>query len=331
MKTIRWGIIGCGNVTEKKSGPGFQKAEYSELVAVMRRDGELAQDYARRHEVPKWYTSAEQLIQDDEVDAVYIATPPSTHKEYTLLAAQAGKPVYVEKPMALNTAECQEMIDACRSNDVPLFVAFYRRAMPALLKVKELLENDAIGDVRFVRTVHHKKASEQELQGDLPWRVKPEISGGGHFFDLASHTLDFLDYLFGPIEQADGFASNQGGLYEAEDIVSGTYVFQSGVHGTGQWCFQSYKNEDLNEIVGDKGSIVYSTLQERPIILKTESGEREIEVVYPEHVQQPLIQTIVNELNGIGQSPSTGNTAIRTSRVMDQLVANYHQEKKSLS
>ncbi|WP_226655501.1 Gfo/Idh/MocA family protein [Pseudalkalibacillus hwajinpoensis] len=328
MKTIRWGIIGCGKVAEKKSGPGFQKAEHSELVAVMRRDADLARDYAERHGVPKWYTSAEELIQDDEVDAVYIATPPSSHKEYTLLAAQAGKPVYVEKPMALNTEECQEMINACRENDVPLFVAFYRRAMPALLKVKELLDNDTIGNVRFVRTVHHKKASEQEKKGDLPWRVKPEISGGGHFFDLASHTLDFLDYLFGPIEQAKGFAHNQGGLYEAEDMVSGTYVFQSGVHGTGQWCFQSYKNEDLNEIVGDQGSLIYSTLQERPIILKNEEGEREIEIVYPEHVQQPLIQTIVNQLNGKGQSPSTGNTALRTSKVMDQLVANYYQERE---
>ncbi|MCA0172705.1 Gfo/Idh/MocA family protein [Bacillus sp. RAR_GA_16] len=328
MKTIRWGIIGCGKVTEKKSGPGFQKADHSELVAVMRRDGELARDYAERHGVPKWYTSAEDLIQDEEVDAVYIATPPSSHKEYTLLAAQAGKPVYVEKPMALNTEECQEMIEVCHANNVPLFVAFYRRAMPALLQVKELLDNNAIGNVRFVRTVHHKKASEQEKKGDLPWRVKPEISGGGHFFDLASHTLDFLDYLFGPIEQAKGFADNQGNLYEAEDMVSGTYVFQSGVHGTGQWCFQSYKNEDVNEIVGDEGSIIYSTLQERPIIIKNEQGEREIEVVYPEHVQQPLIQSIVNDLNGIGQSPSTGDTALRTSKIMDELVAEYYQRKK---
>ena len=329
MKTIRWGIIGCGKVTEKKSGPGFQKAEHSKLVAVMRRDPELARDYAERHGVPKWYISAEELIQDEEVDAVYIATPPSSHKEYTLLAARAGKPVYVEKPMALNTEECQEMIEVCQANDVPLFVAFYRRAMPALLQVKELLDNNAIGNVRFVRTVHHKKASIQEKTGDLPWRVKPEISGGGHFFDLASHTLDFLDYLFGPIEQAKGFAHNQGNLYEAEDMVSGTYVFQSGVHGTGQWCFQSYKNEDVNEIVGDEGSIIYSTLQERPIILSNEQGEREIEVVYPEHVQQPLIQAIVNDLNGIGQSPSTGDTALRTSKIMDELVATYYQRKKA--
>ncbi|WP_371018756.1 Gfo/Idh/MocA family protein [Pseudalkalibacillus sp. JSM 102089] len=330
MKKIRWGIIGCGNVTEKKSGPGFQKAENSELVAVMRRNATLAEDYARRHNVPKWYTNAEALIHDEEVDAIYIATPPSTHKEYAILAARASKPVYVEKPMALNTEECEEMIKACDENDVPLFVAFYRRAMPALLQVKEVIESGALGNIRFVTTVHHKKASEQEKNGNLPWRVQPEISGGGHFFDLASHTLDFLDYVLGPIESVNGFATNQAELYQAEDIVSGSYIFESGVHGTGQWCFNSYKNEDWNEIVGDKGSLLYSTLQERPMILKDEQGEREIEVVYPEHVQQPLIQTIVNELNGESHSPSTGKTALRTSKVMDQLVANYYQKSGSL-
>ncbi|WP_283153637.1 Gfo/Idh/MocA family protein [Guptibacillus hwajinpoensis] len=330
MKKIRWGIIGCGNVTEKKSGPGFQKAENSELVAVMRRNATLAEDYARRHNVPKWYTNAEALIHDEEVDAIYIATPPSTHKEYAILAARASKPVYVEKPMALNTEECEEMIKACDENDVPLFVAFYRRAMPALLQVKEVIESGALGNIRFVTTVHHKKASEQEKNGNLPWRVQPEISGGGHFFDLASHTLDFLDYVLGPIESVNGFATNQAELYQAEDIVSGSYIFESGVHGTGQWCFNSYKNEDWNEIVGDKGSLLYSTLQERPMILKDEQGEREIEVVYPEHVQQPLIQTIVNELNGESHSPSTGKTALRTSKAMDQLVANYYQKSGSL-
>ncbi|WP_347548861.1 Gfo/Idh/MocA family oxidoreductase [Pseudalkalibacillus hwajinpoensis] len=330
MRKIRWGIIGCGNVTEKKSGPGFQKADNSELVAVMRRNGELAEDYARRHGVSKWYTSAKDLIEDNAVDAIYIATPPSSHKEYTLRAAKAGKPVYVEKPMALNSIECREMIEGCSNHGVPLFVAFYRRAMPAFLKIKELIDSGAIGNVRFVNTVHHKQASDQEKNGDLPWRVQPEIAGGGHFFDLASHTLDYLDFLLGPIEHVNGFASNQEGLYKAEDIVSGSYVFESGVHGTGQWCFNSYKNEDLNEIVGDKGSLLFSTLQERPMILKNVEGEQDISMTYPEHVQQPLIQSIVNELNGAGESPSTGESALRTSRVMDMLVASYYQIEGSL-
>jgi Oxidoreductase family, NAD-binding Rossmann fold len=151
MRTIRWGIIGCGDVTEVKSGPGFQKANHSRLVAVMRRTGELARDYARRHGVPRWYDNAEALINDPEVDAVYIATPPVAHKDYTLLCARAGKPVYVEKPMALNYQECQFMLRACRAAGLPLFVAYYRRALPRFLKVKQLIDTHAIGEVRSFR------------------------------------------------------------------------------------------------------------------------------------------------------------------------------------
>ncbi len=180
---VRWGIIGCGDVTEVKSGPAFQKIKHSELTAVMRRTGELAKDYAVRHNVPKWYDNADELINDPEVDAVYIATPPGSHKEYTIKAAKAGKPVYVEKPMALNFTQCQEMIAACENSSVPLYVAYYRRAMPRFLKIKELLENNAVGEVRFITTTQFQKVSEDMIHSQkLPWRVQPELAGGGLFF-----------------------------------------------------------------------------------------------------------------------------------------------------
>ncbi|PYI50438.1 Gfo/Idh/MocA family protein [Paenibacillus flagellatus] len=316
--TIRWGIIGCGNVTEVKSGPGFQKADRSELVAVMRRNGELAADYARRHQVPKWYDDAEALIRDPDVDAVYIATPPSSHKAYALAAAAAGKPVYVEKPMALNASECTEMVEACREAGVPLFVAYYRRALPRFLKVKQLLDMGAIGDVRFVTTVHTKRLTEDPDR--LPWRVVPELSGGGHFFDLASHTLDLLDFLLGPIREAAGRAGNQGGVYPAEDIVSGSYVFESGVQGTGLWCFTAYHAGEVNEIVGSRGKLTFSTFGSEPIRLTTADGIGDYALEQPPHIQQPLIQTIVDELLGAGKCPSTGVSAMRTARVMDELV-----------
>src|SRR5690625_1222950 len=137
METVRWGIIGVGHVTEVKSGPGFQQAERSELVAVMRRHGERAADYARRHGVPRWYDDADALIADPEVDAVYIATPPDSHAEYAVRVLEAGKPVYVEKPMARTAAECEQMLSASRRSGLPVFVAYYRRAMPRFVKVKE--------------------------------------------------------------------------------------------------------------------------------------------------------------------------------------------------
>ncbi len=321
LRTIRWGIIGCGDVTEVKSGPGFQKAEHSTLVAVMRRTGELARDYALRHGVPRWYDNAPALISDPEVDAIYIATPPSSHLEYTLLSAAARKPVYVEKPMALNFSECQSMIETCKGHRVPLFVAYYRRALPRFLKVKELVDAGAIGAVRFVNTTLHQPIAQEDFDAEaLPWRVNPEVSGGGRFVDLASHTLDFLDYVFGPIVQVQGFASNQAGKYPAEDIVTGSFRFASGVHGAGTWCFTAFDEKDVTEIVGSDGRISFSTFGASSVTLTTKAGVAEFSFENPQHIAQPLIQTVVDALNGRGDSPSTGETAARTSWVMDQML-----------
>jgi predicted dehydrogenase len=326
LRTIRWGIIGCGDVTEVKSGPALQKARNSELVAVMRRNGEKAKDYALRHGVPKWFDNAEGLIDAPEVDAVYVATPPSSHMEYTIRAARARKPVYVEKPMARTFEECQAMIETCATASVPLFVAYYRRALPRFLRIKELLDSREIGEVRFVTVTLYQRPDTADLdRRNLPWRVTPEISGGGKFLDLASHMLDFLAYVLGPIEKAQGIASNQGKLYPAEDIVSGNFRFESGVQGIGVWCFTAFNQVDLTEIVGAKGKIAFATFDSSPVVLTTGNGREEFTIENPPHIQQPLIQTIVDELNGMGNCPSTGVTGSRTNWVMDQMLKRWRR------
>ncbi|MDX1412963.1 MAG: Gfo/Idh/MocA family oxidoreductase [Candidatus Promineifilaceae bacterium] len=327
MKYVRWGIIGCGDVTEVKSGPGLQRARHSELVAVMRRNGELARDYAQRHNVPKWYDDASALIDDPEVNAIYVATPPSSHNAYTLLAAQAGKPVYVEKPMALNYDQCVEMITACEMAGVSLYVAYYRRALERFLKVKDVVDSGVLGQIRFVSIMLYQPVMEAHKNSEnLPWRVLPEIAGGGIFVDLAAHQFDFLDFLLGPITQAQGFAANQAGNYAAEDIVSAAFVFESGIQGTGDWCFNAYMERDRTEIVGDKGRLVYSTFDERPVMLETVEGKKEFNIGYPVHIQQPLIQTVVDDLLGLGNCPSTGESGARASWVMDQILASYRAQ-----
>lgn len=321
MDIVRWGIIGCGNVTEVKSGPGFQKAQNSKLVAVMRRDGALAKDYAERHNVPKWYDNADALINDHEVDAVYIATPPVNHLEYTIKCAKAGKPVYVEKPMARSYEEAAKMVEVCKEAGVPLFVAYYRRRLPRFLKVKELIESGAIGDVRFVTITLYNKVEEDEKNPEtLPWRVIPEIAGAGKFLDLASHTLDVLDYILGPIEDAKGHNSNQAGLYPAEDMVTASFKFKSGVQGVGAWSFAAFEHLDRNEIIGSEGKLVFSSFGTEPVKLVTPEGETEFPLDNPAHVQQPLIQTIVDELLGKGISPSKGESGARASHVMDEIL-----------
>ncbi len=322
MRTIRWGIIGCGDVTEVKSGPAFRKVANSALVAVMRRDGERARDYARRHGVARWYDDADALIQDPEVDAVYVATPPYAHKAYVLACAAAGKPVYVEKPMALDAAECVAMIEACRTAGVALFTAYYRRALPRFVKIKALLDEGAIGAVRAVTTVlAHDYVPPA---GGLPWRVDPRLAGGGLFVDLAPHTLDFLDHALGPIASVTGDAANQGGYYPAEDVVSMRFTTASGAHGVGLWAFSVAAPIDRTEVFGSRGRLTFSTFGDEPVVLETARGTETFAIARPEHVQQPLIQTIVDELNGHGTCPSTGETALRTTLVTDEALRAYY-------
>ena len=322
VERVRWGIIGVGNVTERKSGPGFGQAERSELVAVMRRNGDLAADYARRNQVPRWYDDADELINDPDVDAVYVATPPDSHREYAVRVAQAGKPVYVEKPMARTAQECDEMIAACDQAGVELFVAYYRRAMPRFVTVKELLGSGRIGALRSV-SIRNERPAPLGGAGQEGWRVDPEISGGGHFVDLGSHILDLLDWLLGPVTYAAGVATNRGGRYPAEDLVTGVFEFGSGVEGVGIWNYDSFQHTDEIEISGTAGALRFSCFAEEPLRLRTAAGEERIAAPYPQTVQLPLIQAVVDQLTGQGKSPSTGGSAVRTSRVVDALLADY--------
>jgi predicted dehydrogenase len=332
MDTVRWGIIGVGDVTEVKSGPALQQADHSALVAVMRRSGDKAADYARRHGVPHWYDDADALVEDPEVDAVYIATPPDSHCDYALRVAAAGKPVYVEKPMARTAAECEAMIEACARAGVPLFVAYYRRAMPRFRTVRELLENGAIGAPRTVSVRLQRRSADLALglaPAGLPWRLRPEISGGGLFVDLGSHTLDLLDWLLGPVTYVSGVAANQGGHYDAEDVVAGVFEFSSGVRGVGLWLFDADEPRDEVEITGTEGTLRFSTFGQEPIRLTGVHGDSLIDAPYPRLVQQPLIQTVVDELTGRGVCPSTGKSAARTSRVIDTLLRDYRGQAQT--
>jgi len=326
MKQINWGIIGCGNVTELKSGPAFNKVDHSCLVAVMRRDASKAEDYAMRHKVSKWYSHVDQLINDPEVNAVYVATPPNTHAEYAIRVMRAGKPVYVEKPMAMNEAECREMIKVSKETGQPLFVAYYRRALPYFVKVKELIDTKMIGDVRLVNLKLHNPLKPEELHPEqqFGWRVDPLISGGGHFHDLASHQLDYLLYLLGPAKNVKGISLNQAGFYKADDLTTALIEFESGVVLTGSWCFTVPENQaiDQTEIIGSKGKLTFSTFGKPIIVIEKENGETEtLEIPYPQHVQHPNITLVVQTLQGIGESPSNGETGIEATILMDQITA----------
>jgi predicted dehydrogenase len=328
MKTIRWGIIGVGDVTEVKSGPPLYKCDNSELVAVMRRNGDKAKDYAERHNVDRWYDNGDALINDPDVDVVYVATPTHVHKDYVIQAAQAGKHVYCEKPMALTYDECQEMINACEDAGVSLWVAYYRRTMPRFVKIKEILDSGAIGDVLGVSIQHFKTSNVQPNtpESELHWHHLPEISGGGALMDVGSHQIDLLNYYFGNMTDIKGMATNQSGLYRSADSMSATFRFESGIVGTGIWNFTAGINEETLSIVGTTGLLSFSVFSPTPITLTNASGTEIIEIGYPEHVHQPLIETIIAELNAQGQCASTGHSASHTAWVIDQIFADFHKQ-----
>ncbi|MEM6377126.1 MAG: Gfo/Idh/MocA family oxidoreductase [Bacteroidota bacterium] len=333
--TVKWGILGVGDVCEVKSAPAMQFLAQSALVAVMRRNGAKAKDYANRHKVSKWYDQAEDLIQDPEVNAIYIATPPYAHEELTLKAAQAGKPVYVEKPMATTFAACKRMIAACEQSEVPLYVAYYRRMLPNFLYLKQLIDSGAIGEIRLVKidlyqSIDPAIVTDAAKQSSVNWRINPAIAGGGYFYDLAAHQLDYLDYVFGPIQTATGYAANQAGLYEAADIVTGNFTFKNGIQGIGSWCFTVDKSaeQDTMTIIGSKGKLTISFFGAPEIRLeKSDSKQSELlQFSLPHHIQEPLIQTIINDLLGKGICPSTGITAARTNRVMEEMTKSFYSK-----
>lgn len=321
---VRWGIIGCGDVTEVKSGPAFNRVAGSSLSVVMRRDGAKAQDYAARHGVKRWTTDADEVIGADDVDAVYIATPPSSHAEYTVRAAAVGKPVYVEKPMALGYAEGQSMVSTCAEAGVPLFVAYYRRALPRFEFVRRCVHDGTIGEPTLVQMDLRWRAPAGPAA--VGWRWDPAVGGDGLLLDLGSHGLDLLDHWFGPIDAVQGFSTTWLPWARVTDEVVGSFRFRSGVLGVASWAFAGTLPADLITITGTGGTLTVPLFENGPVRVTDAAGRvTEHQIPHPRHVQEPLITTIVGQLLGRtgpeARCPSTGDSALRTQAVLERLLS----------
>lgn len=324
MKLLRWGFIGCGEVAEKKSGPAFSEVEGSSVEAVMSRSKEKARNYAQRHHIEKWYTDAQQLIDDPEVNAIYVATPPSSHALYAIMAMRAGKPVYVEKPLAASYDDCARINRVSEETGMPCFVAYYRRYLPYFQRVKDIIDRGQIGkavnvQVRFAVPARQLDYDRPE---QLPWRLQPEISGGGYFYDLAPHQLDLLQHLFGVITEARGICANRGGLYQAEDSVSASFEFEDGLPGSGSWCFVAHESarEDCIQVIGTQGELSFSVFSYDPIVLNTSQGSQRIVVENPDYVQYPIIKTVIEHLQGRAVCQCSCVSATPTNWVLDRIL-----------
>lgn len=324
IKKIGWGFIGCGEVTEKKSGPAFNVVPGSHVVAVMSRHELKARTYAVKHNIPHWYTDGQALIDDPDVNAVYIATPPVAHVTYAIMAMRAGKPVYVEKPLAANYEDCVRINRVSEQTGVPCFVAYYRRYLPYFKRVKDIIHNGVIGKILTVqlRFACPPRDLDYSQGKELPWRLQANISGGGYFYDLAPHQIDILQDIFGVITRAHGYCGNRAHLYEVEDTVNAVFQFESGLNGCGSWCFTAHESakEDRIEVVGDKGKVSFSVFDYQPIHLYLSDGVHEISVENPSYVQLPLIKSVVETLQGTGNCTTTSISATPTNWVMDRIL-----------
>lgn len=327
MKILKWGFIGCGEVTETKSGPAFSEVEGSSVEAVMSRSEDKARSYAERHHISKWYTDPQELIDDPDVNAIYIATPPSSHATFAIMAMKAGKPVYVEKPLAANYEDCARVNRVSEETGVPCFVAYYRRYLPYFQKVKSIIDDGVIGEVINVqiRFAVPQRDLDYQHAGQLPWRLQPDIAGGGYFYDLAPHQLDMLQNMFGVIIEANGICANRGGLYKAEDSVSACFRFESGLPGSGSWCFVAHESarEDRIEVIGNRGQVSFSVFNYDPIVLHTSAGKESISVPNPAYVQYPLIKRVIEHLQGLSVCTCTSVSATPVNWAMDQILGKF--------
>ena len=319
MNQVQWGIVGCGDVTEVKSGPALQKAGRSSVTAVMRRDGEKAADYARRHGVAKSYDSAQQLIDDPDVNAIYIATPPASHCELTLAALNAGKPVLVEKPMSLSVEEGRVMAAAAKDAGRSLVVAFYRRALPRFERMREIIQDGTIGAPRCISVVHRMRPPE-DAAGN--WRLDPKVGGGGFFADMQSHTIDWLSYVFGTAKSVQSEVRRQNSDIAAEDLVAFTLGYDS-VVASGLCTYSVAEQAEAVTVFGDKGSVSMGFFRPSSITLSTERGIEEIELPDPPHVHQPFVEQIVAHLLDGAPNPCAPEVGLQTMEVLDRIYQDF--------
>lgn len=313
-------MIGTGNVTELKSAPSFNKIANSKLVAVANRNPQKAEDYAKRHGIPTVHRNPMDVIHDPGVDIVYIATPPGSHMDYALEAIKAGKPVYIEKPMARTWEECRIINEAAKKAGLPVFVAYYRRSLEYFKKVQSVIEEGSLGKIIHINLQQYYAARPEDYDAqNLPWRVIQEDAGGGYFHDLGCHALDILFRIFGDPVEVSGLASNIGGLYETDDTLSASLKLPGQVLLSASWNFVTPEpfTRDRVEVVGEKGKLKFSIFSFKPMTLSRGLHKENLATIQPEHIQMPHIQSIVSELNGSGQCPATGESSAVTNRVMD--------------
>lgn len=320
---IRWGFLGCGKVVRKKSGEAFRCVPNSTIHAIMRRDPAAAEEAARHFGAPLWCSTKESLLSSD-IDAVYIATPPGLHYEQAMACLAAGKPVYVEKPFARNYTEAARLTEAFHAAGIPLYVGHYRRALPRFLKIRQLLQEGAVGKVLSVDFYLNRIFDPEEAKRS--WLYNPSLSGGGKFYDIAPHTVDIFQFLFGQIREVSGSALNLNVGCPLENLVTMDVVTEQQVRGHLRFCCTAAEKADRMKVTGTDGTMEFSVHGKQDILLYDRRGRQRQQLLIPDPVtvEQPMVQTVVEDLLGTGRCLSRAEDALSTYRVIDRVLEDYY-------
>ena len=288
MNVLKWGLIGCGDISKSRVASALCDLNNCDLVAVNRKNYELAESFAREFGARKWYKDWQELIADPEIDAVYIATPVNLHAEQTIAAAKAGKHILCEKPMAMNADECDTMIRAAQENNVKLGVAYYRHFYPVVNRMKELLNSQEIGKVVMMQI--NSSMQFNPLPGQpRDWLIKKEQSGGGPMMDFGCHRIEVMLNLLGPIKQVKSLVNTLYFERNVEDTATTLFEFDNGAHGFLSAVHSAFEPKDTVEIYGARGSLYVERLNEGTLRVVTKEAER-IESLPPHrNVHQPHI------------------------------------------
>lgn len=327
MDNIKWGFIGCGKVVEKKSGPAFNTANNSSIYAVMRRNLDNTKVSAEKLGAQKWYDNVDDLLKDNEVNAVYIATPPGLHLEQAIKCCQAKKATYIEKPFARNYKEALEITEMFEKAGVPLYIAHYRRALPKFVKIKRLLEEGIIGKICEVDFRLNRKYNKEEILNT--WLYNTELSGGGKFYDIAPHSIDIMVYLFGKFTKINGIATNNSKEYNVEDVVVMSFETENGVIGTANFNSIAFDKKDKILVYGTNGTMEFSMHGNDDIVIKNENGEEKLHIDNPDIIQEDMVHEVVDSLiTGKHLNTCSGREALETYRIIDEVLNDYYHGRE---
>ena len=316
--TVGWGIIGIGNIADRVTAPAMAQAKNNRLVAAMRRDLSRARELAEKHGASKAYGSVEEVLRDDEVDAVYVATPVHAHASQTIQAAEHGKHVLCEKPMAMNPEECERMVEACEANGVKLMVCYYMRFNRRHQKIKELIAAGEIGQVTAARV---------SLSGLSPvntqsWRQRPELSGGGNLVDTGSHCVDLLRYLVGEVTQVSALVNTLAFGYAVDDTATLLLNLDNGAHAVvsshGSTLIPDEQESSSLAIYGTGGTILSSPLHDKFSrgTLKVMNGTQQAEYHFEQSTHVPMLEAFAASVERDDPVPVTGQDGVMVSRII---------------